>query len=62
VQSVVLVEIQEVRELVSPGHLHVADEATMRRLWRERRAALDAEFEVWASRGGFRPHRGGPPR
>jgi hypothetical protein len=55
VDSVVLVEIHEARELVSPGYLHVADEATMRRLWRERRAALDAEFDAWVAAGAFRP-------
>jgi predicted pyridoxine 5'-phosphate oxidase superfamily flavin-nucleotide-binding protein len=55
VASVVLVDLREVRELVSPGYLHVAEEADMRRLWKERRAALDAEFEAWARRDGFRP-------
>ncbi|MGQ0723354.1 MAG: pyridoxamine 5'-phosphate oxidase family protein [Candidatus Eiseniibacteriota bacterium] len=55
VEAVLLVEIHEARELVSPGYLHVPDEATMRRLWRERRAALDAEFDSWVATAGFRP-------
>ena len=45
VAGVVLLEIAHAAPLVSPGYLHTPDERTMRSLWRERRAALDQEFE-----------------
>jgi hypothetical protein len=45
VASVVLLEVAEAAPLISPGYWHVPDEVAMRAQWRERRQALDAEFE-----------------
>jgi hypothetical protein len=47
VVAVVLVRVESTRPLVSPGYLHVTDENAMRRAWRERRAALDREFDAY---------------
>ena len=55
VETVVRVAVERALPLVSPGYLHVADEATMREMWRERRAALDREFDAYlASQPPFR--------
>jgi hypothetical protein len=45
VATVVLLAVERAAPLTSPGYLHVASEAEMRRLWAARRAALDREFE-----------------
>jgi hypothetical protein len=45
--AVVLLEIERAAPLVSPGYWRVSDERAMRALWRERRAALDQEFETY---------------
>ncbi len=50
VAAAVVLQIEHAAPLVSPGYLHVADEAAMRALWRERRAALDREFEAFVAR------------
>jgi uncharacterized protein len=47
VAAVVLLAVERAAALVSPGYWRVADEQAMRALWRERRAALDAEFEAY---------------
>jgi uncharacterized protein len=52
VAAVVLLQIEHVAALVSPGYAHVVDEAAMRALWSERRAALDREFEAFLARHG----------
>jgi predicted pyridoxine 5'-phosphate oxidase superfamily flavin-nucleotide-binding protein len=52
VAAVVLLRIESVAPLLSPGYAHVADEAAMRALWSERRAALDREFEAFLTRQG----------
>jgi len=44
--SVVLLEVADAAPLAPPGYQHVADENSMRALWRERREALDKEFEA----------------
>jgi hypothetical protein len=55
VSAVVLVTVERAAELTSPGYWHVTDETEMRRLWRERRAELDREFEAYlAGRPPFR--------
>lgn len=55
VKSIVLLEVEHAAPLVSPGYWHVADEHAMRALWRERRKALDDEFEAHlATQGAFR--------
>jgi len=46
VDAVVLVRVEAAHPLVSPGYLHVAGERAMRDAWRERRAALDRDFET----------------
>lgn len=55
VECVVLIEVERMDALVSPGYLHAASEAAMRDSWRSRRAALDAAFEDHAARNPFRP-------
>jgi len=64
VSSVVLLLVEHAAPLVSPGYWHVADEHAMRALWRERRRALDEEFEAHlAEEGPFRiTPREAPPR
>jgi hypothetical protein len=47
VAAVVLLHIERAAPLVSPGYAHIRDEAGMRAIWRERRAALDREFEAF---------------
>jgi hypothetical protein len=44
---VVLLALERAAALVSPGYWRVPDERAMRALWRERRAALDQEFEAY---------------
>src|SRR5215510_7805556 len=45
VTAVIILEVQRAAPLISPGYWRVADESAMRAQWRERRAALDREFE-----------------
>jgi predicted pyridoxine 5'-phosphate oxidase superfamily flavin-nucleotide-binding protein len=47
VAAVVLLAVERAAPLVSPGYWRVSDEGAMRATWRERRAALDAEFEAY---------------
>jgi predicted pyridoxine 5'-phosphate oxidase superfamily flavin-nucleotide-binding protein len=47
VLTVVLLAVERAAPLVSPGYWRVPDERAMRALWRERRAALDQEFETY---------------
>ena len=47
VAAVVLLALERAAPLISPGYWHVGDELTMRALWRQRRAALDQEFEAY---------------
>jgi predicted pyridoxine 5'-phosphate oxidase superfamily flavin-nucleotide-binding protein len=46
VSAVVLVAVERALPLLSPGYWHVDDEHDMRRMWRQRRAPLDREFEA----------------
>jgi hypothetical protein len=55
VDGVVLLAIERADWLASPGYMHVKTEAEMRASWRERRAALDAEFDTYAATRPFRP-------
>jgi len=55
VKHVVLLQVERADALISPGYLHIHSEAEMRRAWRERRAALDKEFDHHASKSPFRP-------
>jgi uncharacterized protein len=47
VAAVILLALEGAAALVSPGYWRVPDERAMRALWRERRAALDEEFEAY---------------
>ena len=47
VAAVILLALERAAALVSPGYWRVPDEPAMRALWRERRAALDQEFEAY---------------
>jgi hypothetical protein len=53
--AVVLIEVERAEEVVSPGYIHIKTEEEMRSAWRDRRAALDAEFEVHVTQRPFRP-------
>jgi hypothetical protein len=56
VAAVVLLAVERAAPLVSPGYWRVPDEPAMRAIWRERRAALDREFEAYLARTEpFRP-------
>jgi predicted pyridoxine 5'-phosphate oxidase superfamily flavin-nucleotide-binding protein len=45
VHSVVMVAVERAQALVSPGYSHIGSEVEMRRVWRERRAALEHVFD-----------------
>jgi predicted pyridoxine 5'-phosphate oxidase superfamily flavin-nucleotide-binding protein len=60
IDCVVLVEVERMDALVSPGYLHTTSEAAMRDSWRPRRAALDAVFEDHTVRSPFRPESADP--
>jgi len=54
VVSVILLEVENAAALVSPGYQHTPNELAMRASWKERRRALDEEFEAHiAARGEF---------
>jgi uncharacterized protein len=55
VAGVVVLQVETAAPLISPGYLHVSAEADMRAQWRERRAALDREFEAFIERLGSFP-------
>jgi predicted pyridoxine 5'-phosphate oxidase superfamily flavin-nucleotide-binding protein len=56
VAHVVLIAVERVEVLASPGYLHVTDERAMRALWKPRRAALDDAFDAHVGRAGpWRP-------
>ncbi len=59
IEAVVLIEVERALPLLSPGYDHVPDEWAMRAQWRERRAALEQEFEEHIGRRG--PEPGRPP-
>src|SRR5919201_6202416 len=52
VTAVVLIAVQRAAPLLSPAYWHVADEITLRAIWRQRREALDREFEAHLARVG----------
>lgn len=62
VETVVMIAVDRAEPLVSPGYWTVSDEAAMRAVWRERRAALDREFEAFlTSRPVFRVRKSESP-
>jgi hypothetical protein len=48
--AVVLLTVERAAPLLSPAHGRGTDEAALRKIWRERRAALDREFEAYLAR------------
>ena len=58
VTAVVMLEVERAAPLISPGYWRVVDEDAMRTQWRERRVALDREFEEHVRvQGAFRVER-----
>ena len=55
VEALVLIAVERAEEVVSPGYIHTRSEAQMRTAWRERRAALDAEFDAHVAKAPFHP-------
>lgn len=49
-RGVVVLEVERVLPLVSPGYRLVPEEAAMRAAWKEKRAGLDAAFEAHLAR------------
>lgn len=47
VESVVVLEVERVEAVVSPGYSHVPEERAMRTWWKARRASLDADFDAY---------------
>lgn len=45
VEAVVLIRLERVLPVLSPGYLHVPDETEMRELWKAKRVRLDLEFD-----------------
>jgi len=50
--AVVLVAVERAAPLLSPAYWRGADETALRKLWRERRPALDQEFEAYLAQAG----------
>jgi uncharacterized protein len=50
--AVVLLAVERAAPLLSPAYWRGSDETAIRVLWRERRAALDREFEAYLARVG----------
>lgn len=48
--AVVVVTVERAAPVLSPAYWRGLDETTLRAQWRERRAALDAEFETYLAR------------
>ena len=59
VHSVVLIEVERARPLLSPGYWVVDDEHAMRSMWRERRQRMDADFEAHLAQHGPARRDGG---
>ena len=52
VASVIVLEVENAAPLLSPGYWHVADENVLRDSWRDRRKALDDEYDEYLARNG----------
>jgi hypothetical protein len=61
VNCVMLVAVERMDQLVSPGYMHVSSELAMRDSWRLRRASLDKSFEAHAEKHPFVPGDREPP-
>jgi len=55
VEAVVLIKVERAEPVWSPGYIHTRTEEEMRAAWKERRAALDKEFEAHVEKEPFRP-------
>lgn len=55
VTCVVMVAVERMDELVSPGYMHMRSEHAMRDSWRQRRESLDTSFEEHAKNHPFVP-------
>ena len=55
VEALVLIAVERAEEVVSPGYIHTKSEEAMRTAWRQRRAALDAEFDSHVATTPFHP-------
>lgn len=53
--AVVLLAVERVAPLLSPAYWSAMDETAIRAMWRERRAALDREFEAHLAQAGTVP-------
>ncbi len=45
VEAVVLIRLERVLPVISPGYQHIAEESEMRELWKAKRTRLDQEFD-----------------
>ena len=52
VSAVVLLEVDRVEALLSPAYWRVSDENELRAMWRDRRGAMDREFDAHVARSG----------
>jgi len=59
--AVVVLTVERAAPLLSPAYWRGLDEATLRAQWRERRAALDAEFEAYLADHGIATSVRNPP-
>lgn len=57
--AVIVLTVERAAPLLSPAYWRGTDETAIRALWRERRAALDREFEAYLAQVG--PVRGSEP-
>lgn len=45
VNAVVLIKVERALPVISPGYVHIKSEQEMRKMWKERRATMESEFE-----------------
>lgn len=57
VHAVVLIKVERALPVISPGYIHIKSEHEMRNMWKERRAAMESEFEKHITHSGpFKPN------
>ena len=52
INAVIRLDVERAAPLLSPGYWSVSDEHALRAIWRERRQAMDSEFEAHIARVG----------
>ena len=57
VEAVVLIKVERAEPVWSPGYIHIKTEEEMRVAWKERRAALDKEFDEHVKKEPFWPDK-----